>query len=464
MDKRFDQFQHSFFLVLDLLLLNFIYLLKQEEIEVTGVSDISTNHIFYWVLINVAWISCTWLGEVYSSWEMMQFKRFLKITFTCYLAWTFIILSLSFLMRSYVTLSREFVYAAVFLFAPALLLNRIIFLATNSLGKVKLNAKRRILIVGYNKLAQKLVSYLENEDSEICIVGYVEEHRKVTELSNYPVFGGIDHTIKIAKRERITDVYSTIMPEDNSNVYKMMKQADNDLIRFKLVPDLEQFISGLVQLDYLYDVPILSIRKEPLEVVMNRFKKRWFDILVSLFVGIFILSWLIPILGIIIYMQSPGPIFFVQLRSGKGNRPFRCFKFRSMTVNSQANQTQATKNDARVTAIGRFMRKTSLDEFPQFLNVLFGQMSIIGPRPHMLKHTKDFSIQDEQYMVRQFLKPGISGWAQVNGYRGEITELEHIQKRVEYDLWYLENWSLSLDLKIIFLTVFNVFKGEKNAY
>jgi putative colanic acid biosynthesis UDP-glucose lipid carrier transferase len=154
----------------------------------------------------------------------------------------------------------------------------------------------------------------------------------------------------------------------------------------------------------------------------------------------------------------------VQLRSGKNNKPFRCFKFRSMTVNQEANSTQATRNDARVTKIGRFMRKTSLDEFPQFLNVLFGQMSIVGPRPHMLKHTKQFQAQEDQYMIRQFLKPGITGWAQVNGYRGEISQLKHIQKRVEYDLWYLENWSLYLDLKIMFMTVMNVFKGEENAF
>jgi putative colanic acid biosynthesis UDP-glucose lipid carrier transferase len=135
-----------------------------------------------------------------------------------------------------------------------------------------------------------------------------------------------------------------------------------------------------------------------------------------------------------------------------------------MAVNQDANSKQATRNDARVTKIGRFLRKTSLDEFPQFLNVLLGQMSIIGPRPHMLKHTLEFASLENQYMIRQFLKPGITGWAQVNGYRGEITALRHIQKRVEYDLWYLENWSLSLDLRIMFLTVYNVFKGEENAY
>jgi putative colanic acid biosynthesis UDP-glucose lipid carrier transferase len=184
---------------------------------------------------------------------------------------------------------------------------------------------------------------------------------------------------------------------------------------------------------------------------------------VSGLVTIFILSWLIPLLGLLIKLESKGPILFVQLRSGKNNKPFRCYKFRSMGENKDPS-VQATKNDMRVTKIGRFIRKSSLDEFPQFLNVLKGEMSIVGPRPHMLKHTEDFASKADEYMVRQFLKPGITGWAQVNGYRGEIRELVHIKKRVEYDLWYLENWSLWLDVRIMFLTVYNVFKGEENAY
>jgi putative colanic acid biosynthesis UDP-glucose lipid carrier transferase len=254
------------------------------------------------------------------------------------------------------------------------------------------------------------------------------------------------------------------MPEDNSHLYKLMKKADHELIRFRLVPDFSKLVNKPIHLDYLRELTIFSIRKEPLENVVNQFVKRTFDVVVSALVAVFILTWLVPLIGLLIKLESPGPIFFVQIRSGLNNRPFRCFKFRSMGVNRESNSVQATKGDKRVTRIGRVLRKTSLDEFPQFLNVFLGQMSIVGPRPHMLKHTKDYSNLDEEYMIRQFLKPGITGWAQVNGYRGEITELFHIKKRVEYDIWYLENWSLLLDIKIMFLTVYNVFKGEENAY
>ncbi len=262
----------------------------------------------------------------------------------------------------------------------------------------------------------------------------------------------------------MNEIYSTIMPENNAKVYKIMEQAEKELIRFKVVADFTQFIDKPVYVDFLRDMPILAIRREPMEEVLSRFSKRVFDLAVSGFVTVFILSWLVPILGLLIYLESPGPIFFAQIRTGKDNKPFRCYKFRSMRPNKESNTTQATRGDSRVTRIGRIIRKTSLDEFPQFVNVLKGEMSIVGPRPHMLKHTKGFSLMEDQYMIRQFLKPGITGWAQINGYRGEITELQHIKKRVEFDLWYLENWSLWLDIKIVFLTAYNVFKGEENAF
>jgi putative colanic acid biosynthesis UDP-glucose lipid carrier transferase len=197
------------------------------------------------------------------------------------------------------------------------------------------------------------------------------------------------------------------MPENNAKVYKLWQQSDKELIRFRIVPDLSSFVDKPVHIDSLRDMFILSVRREPLEDIFNRFQKRTFDIFVSLFVTIFILSWLYPILGLLIYLESPGPIIFVQQRSGKNNKPFGCYKFRSMTMNKETEAKQATKNDKRVTHIGKFIRKTSLDEFPQFLNVLKGEMSIVGPRPHMLKHTEDFANMEDQYMVRQFLNKAL---------------------------------------------------------
>jgi len=198
--------------------------------------------------------------------------------------------------------------------------------------------------------------------------------------------------------------------------------------------------------------------------MVNGIIKRAFDILFSLSIIVFVLCWLTPIIALLIKLDSRGPVFFKQLRSGRDNKPFYCYKFRSMVVNNDADQKQAVKGDARVTRLGAFLRKSSIDELPQFFNVLMGDMSVVGPRPHMLKHTQDYSSLVDHYMVRHFLTPGITGWAQVNGFRGEIKEPSSLFKRIEADIWYLENWSFILDLKIVFLTIWQSMRRNENAY
>jgi putative colanic acid biosynthesis UDP-glucose lipid carrier transferase len=197
----------------------------------------------------------------------------------------------------------------------------------------------------------------------------------------------------------------------------------------------------------------------PLDDLTLRLKKRAFDVVFSSAVILFIFSWLLPLLSIIIKLNSKGPVFFVQQRTGINNKTFNCIKFRTMKVNQEADTKQAVKNDNRITSIGNFLRKYNIDELPQFFNVLVGNMSVVGPRPHMLKHTEQYSALIEYYKVRHFVKPGITGWAQVNGYRGLTDELWKMQKRVEYDMEYLENWNFLWDIKIIVKTLIG-----KNAY
>lgn len=169
-------------------------------------------------------------------------------------------------------------------------------------------------------------------------------------------------------------------------------------------------------------------------------------------------------MSIVIKLTSPGPVFFKQERTGLRGEPFMCYKFRTMRVNRESDTMQATRNDPRKTKFGNFLRKSNIDELPQFFNVWKGEMSIVGPRPHMIKHTEAYSALIDKYMLRHTIKPGITGWAQVNGYRGQTDELWKMEKRVEYDVWYAENWNFMLDMKIIFLTVVNMFKGEQNAF
>lgn len=217
-------------------------------------------------------------------------------------------------------------------------------------------------------------------------------------------------------------------------------------------------------LDIIQDVPFLKLLKEPLSSPRKQILKRVFDILFSLFVITFILSWLLPIVAIIIKLESKGPVFFLQKRSGLNNEPFNCIKFRSMSVNEVADLQIAKKNDSRVTKFGAFMRKTSVDELPQFINVFLGDMSVVGPRPHMLSQTEQYSKITKKYMTRHVVKPGITGWAQVMGSRGEIFSDRDMEKRIEKDIWYIQHWSFFLDLKIIFLTFYNIVKGDEQAY
>jgi putative colanic acid biosynthesis UDP-glucose lipid carrier transferase len=202
----------------------------------------------------------------------------------------------------------------------------------------------------------------------------------------------------------------------------------------------------------------------PLDIKSNKHLKRLFDIAFSLFIIVFILSWLTPLLALLIKIESDGSVFFKQKRNGLNYHEFFCYKFRSMKENDIADLEQVSKNDPRITIIGKIIRKTSIDELPQFFNVLLGEMSVVGPRPHMISHTEIYAKSVDKFMVRHFVKPGITGLAQTNGYRGEVENENDIIYRVKYDIFYLEHWSILLDIKIIFLTIINAIKGEDKAY
>ena len=456
-------FLKIFFFILDLLILNCAYLLAERIFPESVEEHYNLRYQQYFFYINSFWILITFTDGLYTSKYIAYFDGFLKRTLRAFVFCITLILVYIFLPRR-IEVSRMMAYASISLFFIGLTFNRLIYLGLMLWVRQSVDINRKVLIVGYNKLSKKLAAYLEKDAFGIKIMGYVDDSPKEETSSKIPIFRNIKETLKLAKRLRVNEIYSTIMPENNAFLYNIMKDADTELIRFRLVPDFCNLIDLPIHIDFLQDLQIFTLRREPLENLFNKVIKRTFDIVVSFLIAIFILSWLIPLLGLLIKLESRGPIFFIQLRSGINNRPFRCYKFRSMVVSNIDQAAQATKNDVRVTRLGRIMRKTSLDEFPQFINVLLGNMSIVGPRPHMLKHTKSFANVADNYMIRQFLKPGITGWAQVNGFRGEITELTQLRKRVASDLWYLEHWNLLLDIKIMFMTVLNVFKGEKSAY
>lgn len=281
-------------------------------------------------------------------------------------------------------------------------------------------------------------------------------------IKNIGTYSKLKAFIRDSKNvDKLYYIYSDL---SNEEIRELMQLCQTNFIDFEIVPRETDLFPRGVNVEFSDDLPVLTLKSEPLFRLRNKIIKRTFDVFFSSMVILLIFPWLIPIIAVLIKLESKGPIFFIQDRSGYKGDAFLCFKFRTMTVNQDADNKQATKNDNRITKIGAFLRKTSLDEFPQFLNVFLGQMSVVGPRPHMLKHTEHYTDLIDIFMIRHQAKPGITGWAQVNGYRGPTEQLSQMENRVKSDVWYIENWSFFLDLKCIFYTIFNVLKGEENAF
>jgi putative colanic acid biosynthesis UDP-glucose lipid carrier transferase len=462
MNRQFERYLQMTLVFLDLFALNVLYFFFNIISKHSSSFVISYAYLEFWILSNVMWILLSFFLRNYADKVILNFEYFTKRTIQVYLSWIILILFYLFFSHEF-RISRIFIISDIVSFGLALFINRFLYLGIKNYFKNSHHLIKKVIILGYNDTAKKLANYFEEDGINTQLIGFIENNENIHELSNYPVLADISNTLQVAKEFDVEEIFSTITPEQNKDIYSLMYEAEKECIRFKIVPNLSIFITREVHIEYFGDLPILSLRSEPLDDVGNRLKKRAFDLVISFLVIVLVLSWLIPIMGLLILLESKGPIFFRQLRTGKNKKSFYCLKFRSMRFSSDADSKQATQNDSRVTSIGRFIRKTSLDEFPQFINVFKGEMSLVGPRPHMLKHTFDYSKVADDYMVRQFIKPGITGWAQINGYRGEINNPEQIQMRVNKDLWYLENWTLWLDIQILFLTVYYIFRGDKNA-
>lgn len=266
-----------------------------------------------------------------------------------------------------------------------------------------------------------------------------------------------------AIENKIEEIYAALDDLNKSEIETLIEFTENNYMALRLIPDNKSTLYRNLALEYYGIIPLIVLRKNPLEIDINNKLKRTFDIFFSLSVIVFLLSWLTPILGILIKLESSGPIFFKQNRPGLKEKDFLCYKFRSMKINKTTEQ-EATRNDPRVTKIGKFIRKTSIDELPQFFNVLLGNMSVVGPRPHLWTQNKVYGTKVKKYMIRHHVKPGVTGLAQVRGYRGEIETDDDMVNRIKYDVFYIENWSLFMDIKIIALTIINIFKGEEKAY
>lgn len=323
---------------------------------------------------------------------------------------------------------------------------------------------KRVIIVGCGKNAENIYHEIKSGDYGYKILGFfnnlpdIEPNNK-----NCNYLGTLSQLEKYCVDNKVDEIYCTLPSTQEADIIKLVNFAERNMIRFLLVPDFYEYVPRKLVLNFLQSTPIIAIRPEPLQLLSNRFIKRAFDILFSLLVLITIFPIVFIVFSILIKISSSGPIFFKQQRTGLQGKAFSCYKFRSMKINKESDTQIATKNDPRITRVGKFMRRTSIDELPQFFNVLIGNMSVVGPRPHMVKQTSLYKDLIDKFMIRHIVKPGITGWAQISGYRGETKRIEQMEGRFKKDIWYIENWSFVLDLKIIVVTVWLILKGDDKA-
>jgi putative colanic acid biosynthesis UDP-glucose lipid carrier transferase len=321
--------------------------------------------------------------------------------------------------------------------------------------------KSKVIILGAGLVGQKIYEELTgNAYLGVDVLGFFDDKLP---KDNY-ILGALDDVKKYIKDHQVTTIYCTLPLSARNKIIDFLNFAELNVITFHIVPSIGYYIQVPVVVQTVGNMPVFSLRRVPLSNFHNAAIKRGFDIVVSLVFLVTLFPVIYIILSIVIKLSSPGPVFFVQERTGENGRVFKCYKFRSMHCSSDAHTKQATANDVRKTRVGNFIRRTNLDELPQFINVLKGDMSIVGPRPHMLHHTSRYSQLVNKYMVRHFIKPGITGWAQITGFRGETKEVAQMEGRIKKDIWYIENWTLLLDLEIIIKTFLLFFKGDKKAY
>jgi putative colanic acid biosynthesis UDP-glucose lipid carrier transferase len=423
------------------------------------------NYLPIVLVFNLTWLLSANLTRLYDkvlNRDAVNTYRNVIKTYLIFIALICMIVTVIGIKAYYIT--RGYLVYSCGIFAVILWVWKLIFLSIRKSDRASLYDSRKVIIVGSGRISNDLHDFFRgNPDRGYKLVGFFDDSPDSVGHANMHL-GSTDDCIDYVLNNKIDEIFCTLPVAETKKIERLLSDAEKNLIRFRIIPEYYDYGIKPVLIQSFGHIPVISVRAEPLENMLNRFVKRLFDICFSLFIIIFFFSWLFPILAILIKLESKGPVLFKQLRSGRDNNPFWCYKFRSMRVNADSDSVQAVRNDRRITKLGAFMRRTSIDELPQFFNVLRGNMSVVGPRPHMLSHTIQYSQLIDRFMVRHFLKPGITGWAQVKGLRGETRTTEAMLQRVEADVWYLENWSFLFDMKIIFLTVWNSLKGDENAF
>ena len=455
-------------LFLDLLLLNIIFVASAILAQSFQIL-MARNYMFILLaVLNFIWYFTSNVNSFYEDNNLpsfsYQFNNILKNTFVQ------IITAILFIF-----IAKEDLFTRNFILIDAFLL--IVFISIRIqllkilIGKLnfRVNKVQNMLIVGSGEVARNFYnSTIRKQQAGYNFAGYLDDI--ATEPSQTELIGKIDDLEKIIISKVINEVVVALPIHEFARLDQIIKVCNRHAVRVHIIPDYFKFISKKFRISMFENFPIITIRDEPLAEVHWRFIKRSFDILFSLIVIIFFLTWLVPLLAIIIKIFSHGPVFFVQMRIGMRNKIFKFYKFRTLITNEKVESetySPVMEGDPRITRIGRVLRRTNLDELPQFFNILKGDMSVVGPRPHFIPYNKVYSEIVDEIKLRSRVRPGLTGWAQVHGLRGDsscpIENEIRTKKRIEYDIWYIENWSIWLDIQIIFLTIWQMIKGKTRA-
>jgi Undecaprenyl-phosphate glucose phosphotransferase len=455
------RYLRSTYLFIDFLLLNITFCSISFYFKWPNLTA-DPNFLAQFIYINIIWLLTCSIVKVHELDRGMRFEQILSVVIRAVSLFTLMLISVLYIFSDYVI---SVYHAEVKIVAWVM-----VFITWRTGMAYALNHMRRkgknirkVMIVGNGQAAFDMMRFLQKHpETGYKLAGVFCDETHL--LKPEQVTGKISHAKEFASANQVDEIFCSLSGLEASTVTDMMNFADNNMLRFKVIPDFRGFLNRKVNVDFYGLVPVLSMRNEPLQLISNQILKRTFDIVFSLLVLLLVFPIAMLLFAPLIKFSSSGPVFFRQLRAGRDKREFYCYKFRTMKVNADADSVQATEGDVRITPIGAFLRKTSLDELPQFFNVLIGNMSVVGPRPHMLKQSEEYARLVNKYMVRQLVKPGVTGWLQIHGFRGDSRSHELMEKRVEYDVWYVENWSLLLDIKIVLITAWQVLTGRNKGY
>ena len=448
MKKRYSIFLTPISILVDLTVINLTMFLLLKDFNLTSIFYFN----FLWLLISLN----TKIYEVYRYTKLTSIISRLFIQFAVYFLSYFAYFSIF----SKISQTENSLQILTTVFSAILIL-KLVYLY--SLRKYRLGGGnfRDVIILGENQSIESLRSFFNiRNDLGYRFKGYFSNKNKTK--NNF--LGEIEESYNYVLLNKIDEIFCSISDLSKEDVKKVILFGENNNITVKLIPDSTGIFNKGMVIDYYDYIPILTLKKLPFDEPLIKYSKRFFDIVFSLLIVVFVLSWISIILFIVIKLESKGPLIFKQLRDGLNGKQFYCYKFRSMGLNNRANKNQTIKDDIRITRVGKFIRKTSIDELPQFINVLKGEMSVVGPRPHMISQTKKYSQVVKKYFIRNLVKPGVTGLSQVRGYRGEIEEISDMENRVRLDIFYINKWSFLLDIKIIIETFINILKGEQKAY